>query len=92
MKDYKCDYEKNRQRIAHLCGCNINWDLIETHGKEFLGVALAIQNSRVTTSWAWTRLNSYSRRNKLFRAFSELGRVFIYTSCAGSRITIFDEL
>jgi TnpA family transposase len=36
---------------------------------------LAIQSGRVEASWVLTRLNSYSRRNKIYRAFRELGCV-----------------
>ena len=38
-------------------------------------MALAIQSGRVEASWVLTRLNSYSRRNKIYRAFRELGRI-----------------
>ena len=34
-----------------------------------------IQSGRVEASWILTRLNSYSRRNIIYRAFRELGRV-----------------
>lgn len=37
-------------------------------------MALAIQSGRVEASWILTRLNSYSRRNIIYRAFRELGR------------------
>jgi TnpA family transposase len=67
-----------RQALAlqNLYGGVIDWALIESHWKEFLRVALAIQSGRVEASWILTRLNSYSRRNKIYRAFRELGCVF----------------
>src|SRR5450631_2986604 len=73
---YRSDLNINLSHTAHLYGGTIDWDLIESHWKEFLRVALAIQSGRVAPSWVLTRLNSYSRRNKLYRAFRELGRVF----------------
>jgi TnpA family transposase len=38
-------------------------------------VVLAIQSGRVSASWVLARLNSYSRNNRLYLAFQELGRV-----------------
>jgi TnpA family transposase len=73
---YRPDMVLGLARTAHLYGGTIDWDLIESHWKDFLRFALAIQTGRVTASWVLTRLNSYSRRNKIFRAFRELGRVF----------------
>jgi TnpA family transposase len=73
---YRPDLKMNLSHTGHLYGGTIDWVLIESHWKEFLRVAVAIQSGRVTPSWVLTRLNSYSRRNKLYRAFRELGRVF----------------
>ena len=36
---------------------------------------LAIQSGRVSPSWVLARLNRHSRRNRLYLAFQELGRV-----------------
>ena len=49
--------------------------LIEAHREDYLQVVLAIQSGRVSPSWVLARLNSHSRRNRLYRAFQELGRV-----------------
>jgi TnpA family transposase len=73
---YRSDLQMNLHHTGHLYGGTIDWDRIESRWKEFLRVALAIQSGRVAPSWVLTRLNSYSRRNKLYRAFRELGRVF----------------
>lgn len=59
----------------HLYGGVIDWDLIAEHWEDYLRVVLAIQSGRVSASWILTRLNSYSRRNRLYLAFQELGRV-----------------
>ena len=73
---YRPDMQMNLFRTGRLYGGIIDWELIESQWKEFIRVALAIQSGRVAPSWILTRLNSYSRRNKLYRAFRELGRVF----------------
>lgn len=62
-------------RTAHLYGDVIDWDLIAEHWEDFLRVVLAIQAGRISASWILARLNSYSRRNRLYLAFQELGRV-----------------
>jgi len=75
LKLYRPDMTLRLERTAHLYGGVIDWALIESHWKEFLRVALAIQSGRVEASWVLTRLNSYSRRNRIYRAFRELGCV-----------------
>jgi TnpA family transposase len=73
---YRPDLKINLRHTGHLYGGTIDWEMIESHWKEFIRVALAIQSGRVAPSWVLTRLNTYSRRNELYRAFRELGRVF----------------
>ena len=75
LKLYRPDMTLRLERTVHLYGGVIDWALIESHWKEFLRVALAIQSGRVEASWVLTRLNGYSRRNKIYRAFRELGCV-----------------
>jgi TnpA family transposase len=66
-------------RYAHIddlfCDTPINWTLIATHLPDMLRVALSIKAGRLTASTLLRRLNSYSRKNKLYHAFCELGRV-----------------
>lgn len=54
---------------------NIRWDLIETHMPDMLRVALSIKDGRITPSTILRRLGTYSRKNRLYFAFRELGRV-----------------
>ncbi len=76
LKLYRPDMHLSLPGTAHLYSGTIDWALIESHWKEYLRVALAVQTGRVSASWVLTRLNSYSRRNRLYRAFQELGHVF----------------
>ena len=48
---------------------------MHAHWEDYLRVVLAIQSGRVSASWILARLNSHSRRNRLYLAFQELGRV-----------------
>ena len=63
------------RHIDALFGDEIDWDLIATHARDMFQVALSIQAGRVMPSMLLRKLGTYSRRNLLYRAFRELGRV-----------------
>ncbi|MCP3921756.1 MAG: transposase [Desulfobacterales bacterium] len=52
----------------------INWKLIEKHMKDMLRVALSISKGKIAPSTILRKLGTYSRKNKLYLAFRELGR------------------
>lgn len=53
----------------------MDWKLIETYLPDMLRVALSIKMGRITPSTILKKLSSYSKKNKLYQAFKELGRV-----------------
>jgi TnpA family transposase len=53
----------------------VNWRLIQTHFKDMLQVVLSIQAGKVIPSMLLQKLGVYSRKNRLYLAFRELGRV-----------------
>ena len=53
----------------------IDWDLIDTHYHDMLRVAISIFKGKVKASTILQKLCSKSRKNKLYFAFRELGRV-----------------
>ena len=53
----------------------IDWDLIERHLPDMLQVAQSIRAGRISPSSILRRLGTASRKNKLYFAFRELGRV-----------------
>jgi TnpA family transposase len=53
----------------------IDWDLIETHWPDLIRVAMSIRAGRLDSVALLRRLGHDSRRNRLYRAFRELGRV-----------------
>jgi TnpA family transposase len=53
----------------------IDWDLIQTHLPDMLRVAVSIKTGKITASTILRRLGTASRKNKLYFAFRELGRV-----------------
>ncbi len=53
----------------------IDWPLIETHLPDMLRVVLSIRAGRISASTLLRKLGTYSRKNRLYQAFQELGRV-----------------
>ena len=53
----------------------IDWTLIKTHLPDMLRVAISISQGRIRSSTILRKLGTYSRKNKLYWAFCELGRV-----------------
>lgn len=56
-------------------GDSIDWALIERHFEDMMRVAVSIKAGLMTPSTLLRRLGSKSRKNKLYFAFRELGRV-----------------
>ncbi len=63
------------QNIQALFGNSIDWNLIATHLHDMLRVAVSIKLGKITASTILRRLGTYSRKNKLYWAFRELGKV-----------------
>jgi TnpA family transposase len=63
------------RHIDSLFGDPIAWDLIHTHLPDMLRVVLSIKAGRITASTILRKLGHYSRKNRLYQAFRELGRV-----------------
>jgi TnpA family transposase len=69
-------FRQSRYRhINSLFTGQIDWALIETMLSEMLRVAVSIGAGRIKPSTILRRLATYSRKNKLYFAFRELGRV-----------------
>ncbi len=60
--------------IDALFTANIDWALIEAHLPDMLRVALSVWAGRLLPSAILRRLATYSRKNRLYFAFRELGR------------------
>ena len=52
-----------------------NWNLISTHWHDMMRVVLSIKAGKVMPSTLLRKLGSYSRKNRLYQAFQELGKV-----------------
>lgn len=63
------------EHIGDLFSDTIDWELIETHLPDMLRVAMSISQGKIRSSTILRKLGTYSRKNKLYVAFRELGRV-----------------
>lgn len=69
--DGKVTYEA----INSLFSETIDWKMIETHLPDMLRVVVSIKLGKITPSAILRRLGTHSRRNKVYFAFRELGKV-----------------
>ncbi len=63
------------RHLDRLFGEAIDWRLIETHWQDLLQVVLSVQHGTVMPSTILRKLGNYSRKNRLYQVFRELGRV-----------------
>lgn len=63
------------QNIEDLFSDDIKWPLIETHLPDMLRVVVSIKLGKISASAILRRLGTSSRKNKLYFAFRELGKV-----------------
>jgi TnpA family transposase len=63
------------QHIDSLFKDPIDWGRIETHWQDILRIVLSIQAGKISSSVLLRKLGNYSRKNRLYQAFQELGRV-----------------
>jgi len=72
---YRPDEGTRHQHIDSLLGDEaIDWDLIEAHWQDLLRTAISIRENRMSSVTLLRRLGNHSRKNRLYRAFRELGR------------------
>lgn len=72
---YKPDKNTTYKNIDEIFSDNIDWKLIETYLPDMLRVVLSIKMGKLTPSTILKKLSSYSKKNKLYQAFRELGNV-----------------
>jgi TnpA family transposase len=72
---YRPSSDSHYAHIDALFTETADWQLIETHLPDMLRVVLSIKEGRFSPSTVLRRLGTYSRKNRLYLAFCELGRV-----------------
>lgn len=75
LKLYRPDKHAAFTHIDPLFSDTVDWPLIQTHLPDMLRVVLSIKAGRITASTLLRKLGTYSRKNRLYQAFRELGRV-----------------
>ncbi|MBE1559812.1 TnpA family transposase [Nonomuraea africana] len=72
---YRPDEQVRYQHIDSLFGEEaVDWKLIETHWSDLLRTAISIRENKLSSVTLLRRLGNHSRKNRLYRAFRELGR------------------
>ncbi|MBK2029396.1 Tn3 family transposase [Francisella noatunensis] len=73
---YKADKAYNYKHIDDIfCEGSIDWDLLKKHWKDLMQVIISIKLGKVSSSFILSKLNSYNSQNKLYKVFSEFGKV-----------------
>lgn len=72
---YKPDKSMVLEHIQSLFKDPIRWDLIEMHYPDMLRTAMSVKAGKITASTILRRFGTKNRKNKLYFAFRELGRV-----------------
>ena len=76
---YRGSADVSYAHIEQLFGApgenTINWALIETHWVDLMQVVLSIRQGRLSSTLLLRRLGTESRKNNIYKAFRELGRV-----------------
>jgi len=63
------------KHIDKLFAEPIDWDIIEKHWKDMMQVVLSIKSGTMSSSKILRKLSNNSKKNRLYQAFQELGRV-----------------
>jgi TnpA family transposase len=72
---YRPSQDAIYQHIDSLFKDSIDWSRIANHWHDLLRVVLSIQTGKISSSILLRKLGNYSRKNRLYQAFQELGRV-----------------
>jgi TnpA family transposase len=70
---YRPSKEVRYEHIDTLFSATVDWELIATHLPDMLRVGISIAAGRITPSTILRKLGTYSRKNRLYQAFRELG-------------------
>lgn len=73
LKFLRPDKESMYMHIDGLFSQSVDWNLIENHYEDMLRVVMSIKMGRIHPSTILNKLNTYSKKNKLYQAFRELG-------------------
>lgn len=75
LKFFRPDPHIVYKNVDSLFSDAIDWELIRTHWQDLIQVVLSIKQGKISSTLLLKKLGTYSRKNKLYLAFQELGRV-----------------
>ena len=75
LRLYRPNKQTRYQHIDSLFHEAINFGIIKTHLPDMIRVAISIKRGKITASTVLRRLGTHSRKNRLYFAFRELGKV-----------------
>lgn len=75
LKFFRPDKETTYKNIDALFTDEIDWELIKEHWQDMLQVVVSIKYGKISSALLLRKLGTYSRKNRLYLAFQELGRV-----------------
>jgi len=76
LKLYRPEKDSKFQKIDLIfCDGSIDWEMIENHWEDLMQVVISVKYGKVSSSFILSKLNSYNNKNKLYKAFQELGKV-----------------
>lgn len=75
LKFFRPSSTTRYEHIDSLFKDTVDWQLIETHWKDLMRVVLSITAGKISSATLLRKLGNYSRKNRLYQAFRELGRV-----------------
>lgn len=75
LKFFRPDKHTNYKHIDPLFKDVIDWGVVETHWKDLFQVVVSIKKGKILPSMLLRKLSSNSKKNRLYQAFRELGRV-----------------
>ena len=73
LKFFRPTKKSKYKHIDSLFNDTIDWDLIENHWQDLMQIVLSIKAGKMSSSLLLRKLSNYSRKNRLYRAFQELG-------------------
>lgn len=71
---YRPAKEATYDHIEPLFSDTVDWKLVETHWRDLMRVVISIRTGTILPSTLLRKLGNYSRKNRLYRAFREVGR------------------
>jgi TnpA family transposase len=72
---FKADKDTKYKNIDSLFSDTIDWNLLETHWQDLLQVAISIKEGKISSMTLLRKLTNNSGKNRLYKAFQELGQV-----------------